>query len=274
MTNPKHEILSSKQIRGPESELLAGTRSLGRKLDGCLGETSLPKSFRGMDAWPHASGGAETSAKCSYHEDTPMQSVQPLSADFNHSATKATHSKTCRTVGTPVCNRLYGLPAGLLVNCLKVGAPLCWLFCFFILHSSFCLRASGQSYSIDWWTVDGGGGTSTGGVFAVSGTIGQPDAGTMTGGGFVLQGGFWGVVAAVQTPGAPYLSVFRTTTNTVVVSWPLADAEGWTLQCTTNLVSGGSVWANIPPPYQTNGANLQYIEPAPLGNRFYRLYKP
>ena len=35
----------------------------------------------------------------------------------------------------------------------------------------------GQNYSIDWFTIDGGGGTSTGGVYAVSGTIGQPDAG-------------------------------------------------------------------------------------------------
>ncbi len=33
-------------------------------------------------------------------------------------------------------------------------------------------------YSIDWSTVDDGGSTSTGGVYAVSGTIGQPDAGT------------------------------------------------------------------------------------------------
>ena len=29
-----------------------------------------------------------------------------------------------------------------------------------------------QSYSIDWFTIDGGGGTSTGGVYSVSGTIG------------------------------------------------------------------------------------------------------
>ena len=34
-----------------------------------------------------------------------------------------------------------------------------------------------QSYSIDWFTIDGGGGTSTGGVYSLSGTIGQPDAG-------------------------------------------------------------------------------------------------
>ena len=41
------------------------------------------------------------------------------------------------------------------------------------------------SYSIDWFTIDGGGGTSTGGVYSVSGTIGQPDAsGAVTGGNY------------------------------------------------------------------------------------------
>jgi len=64
-------------------------------------------------------------------------------------------------------------------------------------------RAQAQTYSIDWYTIDGGGGTSTGGVYAVSGTIGQPDAGgPMTGGNYSLTGGFWSLIAAVQT-GAP-----------------------------------------------------------------------
>jgi hypothetical protein len=58
-----------------------------------------------------------------------------------------------------------------------------------------------QSYSIDWFTIDGGGGTSTGGVYSVTGTIGQPDAGgLMSGGNYTLQGGFWSI-QAVQTPG-------------------------------------------------------------------------
>ena len=34
-----------------------------------------------------------------------------------------------------------------------------------------------QNIAVDWFTIDGGGGTSTGGVYSVSGTIGQPDAG-------------------------------------------------------------------------------------------------
>jgi len=45
-----------------------------------------------------------------------------------------------------------------------------------------------------WWTVDGGGGTSTGGGYTLDGTIGQPDAGTLDaicGYPPVLEGGFW-----------------------------------------------------------------------------------
>ena len=49
-----------------------------------------------------------------------------------------------------------------------------------------------QSFSIDWFTIDGGGGVSSAGGFELVGTIGQPDTGpTMTGGGFAISGGFW-----------------------------------------------------------------------------------
>ena len=33
-----------------------------------------------------------------------------------------------------------------------------------------------QGYSVDWYKISGGGGTSTNGSYQVSGTIGQPDA--------------------------------------------------------------------------------------------------
>src|SRR5215813_12326001 len=77
-----------------------------------------------------------------------------------------------------------------------------------------------QNYSVDWYKVAGGGGTSTGGVYSVSGTIGQPEAGVLSGGNYNLVGGFWGIIAAVQSPSAPLLTITRTPTNTVVVSWP------------------------------------------------------
>ena len=68
--------------------------------------------------------------------------------------------------------------------------------CTFGLLALAGMKASAQ-FSIDSFTIAGGGGTSTGGVFAVSGTIGQPDAGVMSGGNYALAGGFWG---AIQTP--------------------------------------------------------------------------
>ena len=55
-----------------------------------------------------------------------------------------------------------------------------------------------DDFSLDWWTIDGGGEMfTTGGDFELSGTIGQPDAHTtiMTGGDFELAGGFWAGVA-------------------------------------------------------------------------------
>ncbi len=137
-----------------------------------------------------------------------------------------------------------------------------------ILFGATLVTARAQ-FAVDWYTIDGGGGASTGGVYALTGTIGQPDAGVMSGGPFTLQGGFWSILAAVQTPGAPWLSVMRTATNTVVVSWP--NTEGtWRLQFTTGIASGSS-WAEIPPPYQTVSTNLFFTEPAPTGNKFYRL---
>jgi hypothetical protein len=145
-----------------------------------------------------------------------------------------------------------------------------WLS-FHLLTSALCLRGWGQ-YAIDWFTVDGGGGTSTGGVYTVSGTVGQPDAGTMNGGGYTLAGGFWGIVGAVQAAGAPYLTIARSNLW-VIVSWPLP-APGWRLHATTNLIGAGSVWSEIPPPYQTNGATLQVVQPLLGGNKFYRLHKP
>ena len=51
-------------------------------------------------------------------------------------------------------------------------------------------------------TIDGGGGTATGGGFELSGAIGQPDAGRMTGGSFELAGGFWHAFAPGDCDGS------------------------------------------------------------------------
>src|ERR1700676_4796376 len=74
-------------------------------------------------------------------------------------------------------------------------------------------------YSINWYKVSGGGGTSTSAVYSVSGTIGQHDAGgPMTGGSYSLTGGFWALISVVQTAGLPNLTITHSG-RSVVVWW-------------------------------------------------------
>ena len=65
-------------------------------------------------------------------------------------------------------------------------------------------RLTVAQHEISWSTVDGGGATSTGGSYDVSGTIGQPDAGpspAMIGETYELTGGFWSVSQVCYCPG-------------------------------------------------------------------------
>ena len=66
-----------------------------------------------------------------------------------------------------------------------------------LLATSPAARAALDAFGLDWWTVDSGGGTSTGGVYSLSGTIGQPDAGSMSVGSYTLAGGFWSEEASL-----------------------------------------------------------------------------
>ena len=127
-----------------------------------------------------------------------------------------------------------------------------------------------QSYSIDWHKIAGGGGTSTGGVYSVSGTVGQHDAGgPLTGGNYSVTGGFWALIQVVQTPGAPALYISHSD-STVTVYWQ--DVSGWSLQQNGNLsVTNG--WSASSGITTANGTN--YLTLAnPSGNRFYRLSNP
>jgi hypothetical protein len=140
-----------------------------------------------------------------------------------------------------------------------------------ILNLALCLRALGQSYSIDWHKISGGGGASTGGVYSVSGTIGQHDAGgPMTGGNYSLTGGYWSLFA-VQTPGAPLLSIMLTTTNTAMVYWP-SSAAGFNLQMNANL--GATNWVTPAESVNDNGTIKFIIVSPPVSSRFYRLKNP
>ncbi|MBX3373799.1 MAG: hypothetical protein KF817_08180 [Phycisphaeraceae bacterium] len=95
------------------------------------------------------------------------------------------HVRTTSSVRNATCLRRRGRPwslalmASLLVTIAGVRAG---------------------DFDLAWHTIDGGGGSSAGGVpggvFSLSGSIGQPDAGAMSGGGFTLAGGFWASAGA------------------------------------------------------------------------------
>jgi len=59
---------------------------------------------------------------------------------------------------------------------------------------------AGAPWTLDWWTLDGGGEVfTTGGAWELSGTIGQWDAtahSTSVGGAWELTGGFWSIAVA------------------------------------------------------------------------------
>jgi hypothetical protein len=125
-----------------------------------------------------------------------------------------------------------------------------------------------QNYSINWYTIDGGGGTSTGTVYSVSGTIGQPDAGgPLTNGQFSLTGGFWALPTAIQTPETPTLTIVPATPGNASISWS-PDTPGYILQETWSLDPAN--WTNSP-----SGSTNPVVVPAVPPAKFYRLhYQP
>ena len=47
-------------------------------------------------------------------------------------------------------------------------------------------------YQINWWTTDGGGGTSDGATYTLSGSIGQHNTDALSSASYQLNSGFWG----------------------------------------------------------------------------------
>ena len=80
----------------------------------------------------------------------------------------------------------FRLALGLIVGMMAIGL---------LASNQVTLAQSGGGYDLTWSTLDGGGGTSAGGNYSLSGTLGQFDAGTLTGSAdgksYTLAGGFW-----------------------------------------------------------------------------------
>jgi hypothetical protein len=141
---------------------------------------------------------------------------------------------------------------------------------FLVLGLLTPVLALGQRYSIDWYKVSGGGGTSSGGAYSVTATIGQPDASSaMTGGNYSLTGGFWSMIRVVQTAGLPNLVISQAGGN-VIISWPATG--GYTVQQSPNLATG--TWATSGYRVTTANGISSIIISSPTGNLFFRLSNP
>lgn len=99
----------------------------------------------------------------------------------------------------------------------------------------FCSAALAQ-YSVDWCTVDGGGGSSSGGPYSVTGTVGQPDAGDMANAPYAVAGGFWSVLGV-----RPWQRIWVEGSD-VIVAWPVT-AGACQLQATGSL--SGPNWSDV-----------------------------
>ncbi|HEY3861630.1 MAG TPA: hypothetical protein VGO59_07070 [Verrucomicrobiae bacterium] len=137
-------------------------------------------------------------------------------------------------------------------------------FTIILLASVLGLSAQAESYSINWYKIADGGGTSANSQYSLTGTIGQHDAsGPMTDGNYSVTGGFWSLVSVAQTPGAPVLQI-AIAGRQVIVSWP-SSVTGFTLQTNNNLATG--VWGNFTGP----AVNNTVTNSLPSGNLFFRL---
>ncbi len=126
-------------------------------------------------------------------------------------------------------------------------------------------NARSQNFIIDWFTIDGGGGaTSAGGGFAVSGTIGQADAGRLSGGNYTLDGGFWGIIA--DSPLPTLRLTIELLNRTVRVCLP-APSTGFVIQSSDSLSM--PIWMDVLQTPSDSGATRCVTLPAAPGTMFF-----
>jgi hypothetical protein len=130
--------------------------------------------------------------------------------------------------------------------------------------------ACAQEFSIPWFTLNGSGGSSSGGAFSLSSTIAPVASEPLSGGGFTVAGGVWSLAATVVSPDTPLLRV-QLTAGGILLAWP-HPSDGFQLEESPSLTA--PVWSNVAALPSVVGAEKQVILPAPPGHRFFRLHKP
>jgi hypothetical protein len=92
---------------------------------------------------------------------------------------------------------------------------------------------------LDWSSIDGGGGQSSGGPYSLTGTVGQPDAAYSAGGEYEVLGGFW--------PGGPLCFVeFEDFARFAEhwLDWPCDESNNWCDGADLNQLDGVD-WSDL-----------------------------
>ena len=128
--------------------------------------------------------------------------------------------------------------------------------------------------SIDWFTLDAGGGAQSSARYVINSTAGQTDVGTtfLNSANYRIIPGFWALEDIGPATGLPELSIALNGVN-VVLSWP-SPSTGFVLQHTDSLNGLPASWFDTPGVVSDNGFLKSLTLPHNLSKRFYRLRRP
>ena len=137
------------------------------------------------------------------------------------------------------------------VRCTGLSRRSAPVLLLLVVFACFCSHVFAQ-HTITWWTNDGAGGNSAGGVYSLIGVAGQPDSGNISGGTNVVQGGFLGGFVP-NSPSKIANYIFAST------------AEGWTF--------AGQIPSYSLPGASSSGGHLA-LNPLGSTNAFSYWYSP
>lgn len=125
--------------------------------------------------------------------------------------------------------------------------------------------------SLDWFTLDAGGGIQSSASYVINFTAGQNDVGAAasTSASYRVVTGFWALENMGPDNGLPTLRIARKEEN-VVVSWP-SPSTGFFLQQADSLDVIPANWVNTPGVVSDTGFEKNISIPANAARRFYRL---
>ena len=72
------------------------------------------------------------------------------------------------------------------------------------------------AYTLDWFSINNGGGSSSGGMYTLDSSIGQSLAGALSGGTYRLNVGYWPEITS-EGPVSPTLALAKSVSLTMVI---------------------------------------------------------